>query len=183
MSSIAGLDLIAIGDSEAGRAAWREIESKAHYKYKRLVFPDNNGANCLFVNGVVLHPPKEEYPESFKIWETLDCLRVAVPNSEMAKADGSLTCNSIRIMWAFDRGGCRPLLIVSCSLIFSLCNIQLFPYYMAAYYHVQWIVASLLYLCLATRSHVNIIIISFVFGLLDTQSSWHSLETMCAQVN
>ena len=98
MSSIAGLDLIAIGGSEAGRAVWREIESKAHYKYKKLVFPDNNGANCLFINGVVLHPPKEEYPESFKIWETLDCPRVAVPNSEMAKADGSLTCNSIRIM-------------------------------------------------------------------------------------
>ena len=97
MSSVAGIDLIAISDSEAGRRAWREIETKAHYKYKKLVFPDNNGANCLFINGTVLHPPKEEYPESFKVWETLDCPKVPLPNSEMAKADGSLTCNSIRI--------------------------------------------------------------------------------------
>ena len=99
MSSVAGIDLIAISNSEAGRIAWRDIEAKAHFKYKKLVFPDHNGANCLFVNGVVLHPPKEEFPESFKVWETLDCPRVAVPNSELAKSDGSLTCNSIRLVW------------------------------------------------------------------------------------
>ncbi len=97
MSSMAGIDLIAIGDSEAGRVAWREIETKAHYKYNQLTFPDDNGANCLFINGTVLHPPKGEYPRSFEVWQTLDCPRVEVPNSEMAKADGSLTCNSIRI--------------------------------------------------------------------------------------
>ena len=97
MCSVAGIDLLAIGDSEAARTAWREIETKAHFKYKKLVFPDNNGANCLFINGVVLHPPKEEYPESFKVWQTLDCPKVPIPNGEMAKADGSLTCNSIRI--------------------------------------------------------------------------------------
>ena len=97
MSSIAGIDLVAISDSPAGREVWRQIEANATHKYKKLVFPDNNGANCLYINGVVYHPPKEEYPESYKVWETLDCPRVSIPNSEMAKADGSLTCNSIRI--------------------------------------------------------------------------------------
>jgi dimethylargininase len=98
MSSMCGVDTIAISDSDAGRKAWREIESLAHFKrYKPLVFPDDNGANCLFINGTVLHPPEEEYPESYKVWQTVNLPRVEVPNSEMAKADGSLTCNSIRI--------------------------------------------------------------------------------------
>lgn len=97
VSSLAGINLIAVGDTEAGRKVWREIETNAHFKYDKLVFPDNNGANCLFVNGVVLHPSKEDYPQSFEVWERLKCPRVSVPNGELAKADGSLTCNSIRI--------------------------------------------------------------------------------------
>ena len=98
MSSMCGIDTIAIGDSESGKIAWREIQTQSHYKkYKCVIFPDNNGANCLFINGTILHPPEEEYPESFKVWETINLPRVAVPNSELAKADGSLTCNSIRI--------------------------------------------------------------------------------------
>ena len=94
---MAGVDLVAISSTSAGIAAWKEIEQNANYHYHRLGFPDNNGANCLFVNGVILHPPKEEYPESYKVWERLDCPKIAVPNSELAKADGSLTCNSVRI--------------------------------------------------------------------------------------
>ena len=98
MSSMCGVDTIAISQSEAGRAAWREIESSASFKnYNCVVFPDDNGANCLFINGTVLHPPESEYPNSYKVWQTLDVPRVEVPNSELAKADGSLTCNSIRI--------------------------------------------------------------------------------------
>ena len=95
--SIAGVDTIAVSDTQAGRNAWKEIESKAHYKYDRLTFPDDNGANCLFMNGVVLHTPKEEYPESAVVWEHLNCPKVAVPNSEFAKSDGSLTCRAIRV--------------------------------------------------------------------------------------
>ena len=97
MSSMCGLDTIAIGDSKAGRQAWREIEAKAQFKYKRVVFPDNNGANCLYINGTIFHPCESDYPESYKVWQTLDCHKVSLSNSEMAKADGSLTCSSIRI--------------------------------------------------------------------------------------
>ena len=99
MSSMAGIDLIAISDTKAGNHAWNTIVQKAAFskRYRRLAFPDNNGANCLLVNGTVLHPPKLEYPESFKIWETLECPKVELPNSELAKIDGSLTCNSICI--------------------------------------------------------------------------------------
>lgn len=97
MSSMCGLDTIAIGDGEAGRQTWRDIEANSQHKYRRIAFPDNNGANCLYINGTVFHPPENEYPESYKVWQTLECPKVPLPNSEMAKADGSLTCNSIRI--------------------------------------------------------------------------------------
>lgn len=97
MSSMAGIDTIAISDSRSGQIAWKEIERVAQHKYNRLVFPDNNGANCLFINGTVLHPPKEEYPQSYEVWQTLDCEKIELANSELAKADGSLTCNSVRI--------------------------------------------------------------------------------------
>ena len=97
LSSLAGVDLIAVGNTKAGRKVWREIETNAHFRYNKLLFPDNNGANCLFVHGAVLHPSKDDYPRSFEVWETLKCPLVSIPNSELAKADGSLTCNSIRI--------------------------------------------------------------------------------------
>ena len=91
------IDTIAIGDTIAGQQAWREIEAKAKFKYKRLAFPDDNGANCLFVNGVVLHPAKEDYPKSYEVWKNLECEKIPLKNSELRKADGSLTCCSILI--------------------------------------------------------------------------------------
>lgn len=98
MSSMCGIDTIAISGSEAGQIAWREIVTKSHFgKYKKLEFPEDNGANCLFINGTVLHPPEHEYPGSYKVWQTVDLPKVELSNSELAKADGSLTCNSVRI--------------------------------------------------------------------------------------
>ena len=97
LCSICGIDTIAIGGSPQGQEVWKEIEKLAQHSYKRVVFPDNNGANCQFINGVICHPPRDEYPESFKVWETFDTPRISLPNSELAKADGSLTCNSLSI--------------------------------------------------------------------------------------
>lgn len=98
MSSMCGIDTIAIGNSESGKIAWSEIQTFSNFKkYKCVVFPDNNGANCLFINGTVFHPPEVEYPESYKVWQTVDLPKIEIANSELAKADGSLTCNSVRI--------------------------------------------------------------------------------------
>ena len=97
MCSMAGVDLLAISETRSGNTGWKDIEMNSLFKYQRVGFPDDNGANCLFINGVILHPPKEEYPESYKVWERLDVPKIALPNSELAKADGSLTCNSVRI--------------------------------------------------------------------------------------
>ena len=95
MSSLCGIDTIAIGNSEAGKQAWKEIEMKSKFKYKKIAFPDNNGANSLFVNGVILHPSEEDYPNSYEVWKNIDCETIPLKNSELIKADGSLTCCSI----------------------------------------------------------------------------------------
>ena len=98
MSSMAGVDVIAIGDTPAGNEAWKVIESEGSHKYERLAFPDDNAANCVFINGTILHCSREDYPNSMHVWESIrDVPRVEVPNSEHIKADASLTCPSIRI--------------------------------------------------------------------------------------
>ena len=95
--SMAGVDVLAMGDSTAGRRAWKEIQEKSQFKYQLVSFPDNNAANCLFVNGTLLHVTKEEYPLSHPLWEQFEGPRVELANSELAKADGALTCCSVRI--------------------------------------------------------------------------------------
>ena len=98
MSSMAGVDLIAIGDTPAGRRAWKDIEQNAFFKnYHRFVLPDGIGANCLFVNGTVFHVSEDDFPDSFRVWETLKVPRIAQANVELGKADGALTCCSILI--------------------------------------------------------------------------------------
>ena len=96
--SMAGVDLVAIGDTPAGHAIWKVIESEGSHKYERLAFPDDNAANCIFINGTILHCSREDYPNSMHVWESIrDVPRVEVPNSEHIKADAALTCSSIRI--------------------------------------------------------------------------------------
>ena len=97
MGSMAGVDLVALGDSAAGRRAWREIQEKSQFDYELVAFPDNNAANCLFINGTLLHVTKDEYPQSHSVWEQFEGPRVELANSEFSKADGSLTCCSVRI--------------------------------------------------------------------------------------
>ena len=96
MASICGVNKLAISSSPAGQLAWKDIETKAKFKYERFLFPDNNGANCLFMNGTIMHPSRNEYPRSWELWQQFNCPRIELENSELAKADGSLTCNSIR---------------------------------------------------------------------------------------
>ena len=97
LSSLCGIDTIAMADTAAGKIAMKGIESSSKFKYKTLWFPENPGANCLFVNGVVLHPSKEDCPGSYEVWQTLECEKVPLRLSEIMKADGCLSCCSILI--------------------------------------------------------------------------------------
>lgn len=50
MMTMAGEDLIVVGAGEALTKAWAELESKAKFKYRKLVVPEDRAANCLCIN-------------------------------------------------------------------------------------------------------------------------------------
>lgn len=63
---------------------------------KALRIPDKGAANALLVNGVVLYP--SAYPKtSHTAYQRLPVQVHPVYMSEIHKADGGLTCNSILI--------------------------------------------------------------------------------------
>ncbi|XP_076042783.1 N(G),N(G)-dimethylarginine dimethylaminohydrolase 1 [Oratosquilla oratoria] len=97
--SMAGPDLICVGSSEAARALLKRVEREATCRYQILTVPDDQAANCVFVNGHILHVSGEQFPESAKVFE--DRLKhynlKPLCISEMAKAQGNLSCCSILV--------------------------------------------------------------------------------------
>lgn len=57
--------------------------------------PDTEAANCLFINGTLVHRSAEEFPVSASLLKTLGYPTVEVNASELAKCDGALTCCSL----------------------------------------------------------------------------------------
>ncbi|XP_063723539.1 N(G),N(G)-dimethylarginine dimethylaminohydrolase 1-like isoform X2 [Symsagittifera roscoffensis] len=84
---------LAIGKSEASQRVKKNIEERAISKVEFFEVPDDWAANCIYVNGYVLHCSQEEYPESFKAYqEKFGDKAIPLKNKEFDKIDGSLTC-------------------------------------------------------------------------------------------
>ena len=62
MSSMAGIDLIAISESPSGNIAWKEIETHAHYKYNKLGFPGTHVNFYLYFNCFYMYTLIVVYP-------------------------------------------------------------------------------------------------------------------------
>ncbi len=74
-------------------ATFRTIEERAVSELEFFEVPDDWAANCIYVNGYVLHCSQEEYPESYKAYQARFGERgVPLRNKEFDKIDGSLTC-------------------------------------------------------------------------------------------
>ena len=97
MMSMAGPNLIAIGQSSAGEKAWKEIEENGTYKYDKLPLPEDIAANCLYVNGILVHASSSYVPLSIAKLRSLNCDRIELNLSELSKLDGCLTCCSLLI--------------------------------------------------------------------------------------
>ena len=96
--SMAGPDLICIGSSKAACAGREVMEREGHHKYTYLVVPDDIGANCLYINGTVVHVGNgDTFPMSAAVFEQLPCKRIALSTSELNLVDGALTCCSVLI--------------------------------------------------------------------------------------
>jgi dimethylargininase len=95
MMTMAGPDTVVIGASKVASDAWNELESKAKFKYQKIVLPEDHAANCLYINGTLVHLADHEIPGSISIYRNLPGPKIELENSELHKADGCLTCNSI----------------------------------------------------------------------------------------
>ena len=97
MMTMASHDVIAVGGSEEAQNAWIEVEKKAKFKYKKLFVPDDAAANCLFINGTLIHLTAAEIPHSYEVFNQVSGPKMELENSELHKVDGCLTCLSILI--------------------------------------------------------------------------------------
>ena len=92
--SMAGPNLVAIGTSPCAKAARKLMEEKGSFQYSFMELPDDVGANCLYLNGTIVHASRDVFPKSCEKFEELDTLakKVAISLSEMNKVDGCFTC-------------------------------------------------------------------------------------------
>ena len=99
--SMATTDCIAIGSSTAAMEVKAVIESSTKFKYNYLQVPDDTGANCLFINGTIVHASKEAFPKSCEVFEKFSSPevkeKIALSASELNKVDGCFTCCSVLI--------------------------------------------------------------------------------------
>ncbi|XP_071802345.1 N(G),N(G)-dimethylarginine dimethylaminohydrolase 1-like isoform X2 [Asterias amurensis] len=103
MMSMAGPGILAIGRSKEAKSALQQILQKSNFDYCTLTLPDDEAANCVYVKGFLLHCTKQEYPESYKVFEEKfpNDVRIPIPNSELHKVDGGLTCRCILVQKPF----------------------------------------------------------------------------------
>ena len=73
------------------------MEREATFQYQILRVPDRDAANCLYINGTIICRASEEFPESAKVFSEMASDIIELNVSEMAKAQGALTCSSILI--------------------------------------------------------------------------------------
>ena len=70
MVSMAGWDIIAVGNSEEAAATFKQMKNLAQYKYRILRLESDDAANMLYVNGRLIHRSRDEIGE--KSYSILD---------------------------------------------------------------------------------------------------------------
>ncbi|XP_077299887.1 N(G),N(G)-dimethylarginine dimethylaminohydrolase 1 [Arctopsyche grandis] len=90
--TMAGPDVLCVGASQEAQEVLKRIEREAIYSYQTLTVPEDAAANCLYVNGTLIHRAIEEIPESFKVFcEKVDFARRSICFSELSKISNGLT--------------------------------------------------------------------------------------------
>ena len=97
--TMAGPGSVAVGNSTCAKSARKIIEEKGHFKYRFYEFPDDTGANCLYLNGTIIHTSRDWLPRSCERYEQLETPAKKVPlsASELNKVDGCFTCSCVLI--------------------------------------------------------------------------------------
>ncbi|CAF3319498.1 unnamed protein product [Rotaria socialis] len=98
--SMVAMDTMAIGKSDIAKDLLRQMEENSEYKsYKIITLRDDPAANCLWINGTVLHLPMDHrYGESIRILTSRLGSTIShgeLTNSEFAKVDCVLSSRCI----------------------------------------------------------------------------------------
>ncbi|CAK1554890.1 unnamed protein product [Leptosia nina] len=84
--TMAGPDIICVSDSKEAKELLKRMEREASFCYQTLTVQEEDAANCLYVNGTLIHRAIEEIPHSFKVFcEKIDFARRSICFSELAK--------------------------------------------------------------------------------------------------
>lgn len=99
LMTMAGPGLVAVGTSSSADKAKKLVKERGHFEYKYFELPDDTGANCLYLNGTLVHTSQDWFPESCQRFEQLDtpARKVALTMSELNKVDGCFTCSCVLI--------------------------------------------------------------------------------------
>jgi len=90
--TMAGLDVLSVSSADASQNILKRIEREASHRYKTLTLPEEDAANCLFVNGTLIHIDAVEASDSAKLLEErIDYSRHSLSLSEFQKAGRGLT--------------------------------------------------------------------------------------------
>lgn len=65
--TVAGPDILCVGASKEAKELLKRMEREANFAYQTLTVPEDDAANCLYVNGTLIHRAIEEIPDSFKV--------------------------------------------------------------------------------------------------------------------
>ncbi|XP_026736725.1 N(G),N(G)-dimethylarginine dimethylaminohydrolase 1 [Trichoplusia ni] len=96
--TVAGPDILCVSASKEAKELLKRIEREANYPYQTLTVPEDEAANCLYVNGTLIHRAIEEIPEAFKVFcEKIDFARRSICFSELAKLPAGLSSCSLLV--------------------------------------------------------------------------------------
>ncbi len=63
--------------------------------YHFVLVPDQDAANCVYINQTIIRRASKEFPESGKVFEKVHIKQIEIHASELAKVDGAITCCSL----------------------------------------------------------------------------------------
>ncbi|TPP61227.1 Ng-dimethylarginine dimethylaminohydrolase [Fasciola gigantica] len=84
---VAGINVLAVGESEAAQKMLKDIRKVASYTYKLITLPEDHAANLLYVNHYLMHWSPEMIPNSIGIFENkIDYKRTSMHMPELFSA-------------------------------------------------------------------------------------------------
>ncbi|XP_063837786.1 N(G),N(G)-dimethylarginine dimethylaminohydrolase 1 [Ostrinia nubilalis] len=90
--TVAGPEILCVGASKEAKEILKRMEREATFSYQTLTVPEDEAANCLYINGTLIHRAIEEIPDSFKVFcEKIDFARRSICFSELAKISTGLS--------------------------------------------------------------------------------------------